>query len=253
MAGSIVLVSLHGTGFGQKRSPTEQVALDLVGLERLDQVGLGGGGREPFQGLGGEQDVAPEVAFDELADFGAGVGADFVESINAEVDRATIDQALEEFGVFDFVAVEFFLDRFDRAISTFGGGKIDDDAIGLLQQVAQKHGFAHAGIAFEHDLTLEPGNCLLEWQDFVCALTFDIGAREVEVGVEAIEGGIGEEGDFEWLEQFAAQEGNPGEQKGDVAQPKEVANPGISEENCLDRGGFGIEKDQRQPEGGVCQ
>lgn len=62
------------------------------------------------------------MAFNELGDFGATVGADFVESVDVDVDCTAVDQALQEFGVFDFVAVQLFLNCFDYAFVALGGG-----------------------------------------------------------------------------------------------------------------------------------
>ena len=65
---------------------------DLIGGEGLEFVDFGGFGWVPaVEGLGGEDEIALEVAFEELGDFGAGVGADFVESVDADVEGAAVD------------------------------------------------------------------------------------------------------------------------------------------------------------------
>jgi hypothetical protein len=40
--------------------------------------------------LSGHDDIAPEIAFDKVDDFGSRVGGDFVESVDADIDRATV-------------------------------------------------------------------------------------------------------------------------------------------------------------------
>jgi hypothetical protein len=46
------------------------------------------------QRLRRHQDIALEIALDKLRNFGARVGAGFIQSINADIDRPAVDQAL---------------------------------------------------------------------------------------------------------------------------------------------------------------
>lgn len=130
---------------------------NLVGAEGLEFVDFGGFGWIPaVEGLGGEDEIALEVAFEELGDFGAGVGADFVESVDTDVEGSAVDQVLEEGGVFG-VAFEFVLDGFEDTVFAAVGGEVDGVALGGFDELAGVNGFAESGFAFEDELALEFG------------------------------------------------------------------------------------------------
>lgn len=149
--GEVVLACDYGVA-GEGVDAAVEELVDLVGAEGLEFVDFGGFGWVPaVEGLGGEDEVALEVAFEKLGDFGAGVGADFVESVDADVEGAAVDQVLEEVGVFG-VAFEFGLDGFEYAVFAALVGEVDRVAFGGLDELAEVHGFAESGFAFEDDL-----------------------------------------------------------------------------------------------------
>ncbi|MCU0548953.1 MAG: hypothetical protein MUC48_06360 [Leptolyngbya sp. Prado105] len=74
-----------------------------------------------------------------------------------------------------------------------------------------------------------------------------IGFRKIGFGIKAAEAGIGKEGDFEGFKEFATEEGNPSEEKADIANAADFTYPGIPEENGLNPGVFGIGEDERSP------
>ena len=92
IAGGSVFESGDGGSGGEGIYAAVEEFADLVGGKGLEFVDFGGFGWVPaVEGLGGEDEIALEVAFEELGDFGAGVGADFVESVNADVEGAAVD------------------------------------------------------------------------------------------------------------------------------------------------------------------
>ena len=248
IAGGDVFESGDEGGAGKGIYAAVEEFADLVGAEGLEFVDFGGFGWIPaVEGLGGEDEVALEVAFEELGDFGAGVGADFVESVDADVEGAAVDQVLEEGGVFG-VAFEFVLDGFEDAVFAAVGGEVDGVALGGLDELAEVHGFAESGFAFENELALE------FWEGFEVAAVAGAGlgcGEVVGVGVLVKQVGVGEEAGAEGGEESIAQKRDPGEQEADVAKSGDVADPGVPEEDGLDLGGFGVEEDEGDPEGDV--
>ena len=243
-----VVESGDGGRVGEGIDAAVEKFTDLVGAEGLEFVDFGGLGCFPaVEGLGGEDEIALEVAFEELGDFGAGVGADFVESVDADVEGAAVDQILEEGGVFG-VAFEFVLDGFEDAVFAAVGGEVDGVAFGGLDELAEVHGFAESGFTFENELALEAGEGL----KFGAVAGADLaGGEVVGVGVLVEQVGVGEEAGAEGDEEAIAQKRNPGEQEADVAQSGDVAEPGVPEEDGLDLGGFWVEEDEGDPEGDV--
>jgi hypothetical protein len=212
VAGGDVFESCDEGGCGEGVYAAVEEFADLVGAEGLEFVDFGGFGWVPaVEGLGGEDEVALEVAFEELGDFGAGVGADFVEAVDADVEGAAVDEALEEVGVFG-VAFEFVLDGFEDAVFAAVGGEVDGVAFGGLDELAEVHGFAEAGFAFEDELALEFG----EGFEVAAVPGAGLGRGEVVgVGVLVKQVGVGEEAGAEGGEEAIAQKGYPGEEEAD--------------------------------------
>ncbi len=203
-----VVESGDGGAFGEGIDSAVEELADLFGGEGLEFVDFGGFGWVPaVEGLGGDPEVALEVAFEELGDFGAGVGADFVESVDADVEGAAVDQALEEVGVFG-VAFEFVLDGFEDAVFAAVGGEVDGVARCGLDELAEAHGFAESGFAFENELALEAGEGL----ELGAVAGADLaGGEVVGVGVLVKQVGVGEEAGAEGGEESIAQKWYPGE------------------------------------------
>ena len=154
---------------------------------------------------------------------------------------------MEEAGVFG-VAFEFVLDGFEDAVFAAVGGEVDGVALCGLDELAEVHGFAESGFAFEDELALEFGE---GFEVAAVAGTGLGGGKVVGVGVLVEQVGVGEEAGAEGGEEPIAQERDPGEQEADVAKSGDVADPGVPEEDGLDLGGFGVEEDEGDPESDV--
>lgn len=227
---------------------------DLVGGEGLQLIDFGGlGGAPTVERLGGEDEVALEVAFQELGDFGAGVRADFVEAVDADVQSTAIDQALQEVGILG-VALQFGLDRFQYADFAALGGQVNRVAatglLASLHQLAQVHGFAQARFPLQDQLPLEGGQGL----QLAAVAGADLGVGEVVgMGILVEQVGIGQQDGAEGSQQAVAEKGNPGEQEGDITESGDVADPGIPEEDRLDLRGARIAENQADPKAEVDQ
>ena len=65
--------------------------------------------------------MTPEVTLDKITNFCAGVGGDFVESVNTNFEGVVVNQPFEEFGVCLRYGY-FALDGGDRSLGTLAGG-----------------------------------------------------------------------------------------------------------------------------------
>lgn len=165
--------------------------LDLILGEGFENVDFGRRRRRPFQRLGAHEDVSLEIAFHKRRDLGAGVRRDLVETVDANIESAAVNQVAEKGGVLGG-AMQFGLDRFQHSAHAFFRGQIHHHALGAFHQPTQEHRLADARFAFEDDLATNGGDRFA--QRLLAPRSFLLHRRvgEIRPLVEGIQGGVGD-------------------------------------------------------------